>query len=107
MNGHVTPVEWFGQDPGGTTTYVAPLDPSTAEILSCGKETDAEEREPGSGDDLSAQLARYRDLLGSIWLYVNWRHVTTQLTTEQKELWADAVDACGEAGDSPVDRWWS
>lgn len=51
---------------------------------------------------------QYRDLLGSIWLYVDWQYVTRQLTTEQKELWADAVDASGDP-DEPgpkVDRWW-
>jgi len=55
-----------------------------------------------------------RELLGSIWLYVDWRYVTKQLTTEQKELWADAVDAdvmASQAADgyepAPVaDRWW-
>jgi hypothetical protein len=51
-------------------------------------------------------IERYQDLLRSIWLYVNWRYVTTQLTTEQKELWADAVDAIGEDDDLRVDRWW-
>ena len=57
---------------------------------------------------------RYEDLLGSIWLYVNWRYVTKQLTTEQKELFADAVDAHSarlNAGEPeidlhPVERWW-
>lgn len=46
------------------------------------------------------------ELLGSIWLYVDWRYVTTQLTTEQKELWADAVDATTDDPDFRVDRWW-
>jgi hypothetical protein len=55
-----------------------------------------------------------RDLLGSISLYVNWRFTTKQLTTEQKELWARAVDAWSQAlqaadGYAPelvADRWW-
>lgn len=43
--------------------------------------------------------------LASLWLYVDWRYCTKQLTTPQKELWADVVDAAGEEG--PVaDRWW-
>jgi hypothetical protein len=51
-----------------------------------------------------ASPRRYQDLLGCIWLYVNWRYVTTQLTTEQKELWADAVDSFD--GVRTADRWW-
>jgi hypothetical protein len=53
------------------------------------------------------EIAAYRELLGSIWLYVSWRYVTRQLTTPQKEMWADAVDSTGDA-EAPVtaDRWW-
>lgn len=48
------------------------------------------------------------DLLGAIWLYVDWRYVTRQLTTEQKTLWADAVDVFGDEADhgAKADRWW-
>lgn len=54
------------------------------------------------------------DLLCSIWLYVGWRSVTRSLTTEQKELWANVVDAelrklQIEDGEEPrpvADRWW-
>ncbi len=57
---------------------------------------------------------RLQDLLGSIWLYVGWRSATRGLTTEQRELWADAVDAKTRAGQiedggepHPVaGRWW-
>lgn len=53
---------------------------------------------------------RYQDLLGAIELYVDWRYVTRQLTTEQKELWADTVEAHGERAHpgepTTVDRWW-
>ncbi|ALG07645.1 hypothetical protein [Kibdelosporangium phytohabitans] len=58
------------------------------------------------------QIAAYRELLGCIWLYVNWRYVTKQLETVQKELWADAVEQWQPDGsDDPppprtVDRWW-
>ena len=48
-------------------------------------------------------------LLGAIWLYVDWRYVSRQLTTEQKELWADCVDdwATDEHSPGPVaERWW-
>lgn len=49
-----------------------------------------------------------REMLAAIWLYVDWRYVTRQLTTEQKNLWADAVDAGGDPADDGVkaDRWW-
>jgi len=55
-----------------------------------------------------------RDLLASIWLYVGWRSATRSLTIEQRELWADAVDAdvmAGqiEDGEEPrpvAERWW-
>lgn len=65
-------------------------------------------------DKAEAKLAEMRELLGSIWLYVNWRYVTKQLTTEQKDLWAGEVDAdvmASQAADGyephPVaDRWW-
>lgn len=61
-----------------------------------------------------AERDNLRDLLGSIWLYVKWRYVTKQLTTEQKELWADAVDAKarqqqiedGEELRPVAERWW-
>lgn len=60
-----------------------------------------------------AELEALRALLGSIWLYVSWRYITRQLTTEQKELWADTVEAWSQqlnAGRHPdpvvVDRWW-
>jgi hypothetical protein len=53
------------------------------------------------------------DLLGSIYLYVNWRYVTKQLTTEQKETWAAAVEAWSAALNADTDerphkadRWW-
>jgi hypothetical protein len=52
----------------------------------------------------------YQDLLGDIWLYVNWRQVTRNLTTEQKELWAAAIEASSHRSDPglevTVDRWW-
>lgn len=56
----------------------------------------------------------YEDLLASIWLYVKWHYVTRQLTTPQKELFADAIDAHHARANAedpdlnapPVDRWW-
>lgn len=63
-------------------------------------------------DTTSALVDQYRELLGDIELYVNWRHVTRQLTTEQKELWANAVEwSSARANNEPIqpgraDRWW-
>lgn len=55
--------------------------------------------------ELARQRDDARDTLATIWLYVSWPYVTRKLTTEQKELWADAVDAFGEPGPKAV-RWW-
>lgn len=56
---------------------------------------------------------KFEDLLGAVWLYIGWRYVTKPLTTEQKNLFADAVDAYWSRSDAfegeestPVDRWW-
>jgi hypothetical protein len=58
-------------------------------------------------------ICDFQDLLGNISLYIPWEFVTKQLTTEQKELFADAVDAWSARlndGDpdwvSPMSRWW-
>lgn len=60
---------------------------------------------------LSAELGGARDLLGELELYVSWRYITGKLTTEQRELWADAVERWNpDPSDTPpprqVDRWW-
>ena len=48
------------------------------------------------------------DLLASIWLYVPWRFITMQLTTAQKDMWADALEmSSARAGErTTADRWW-
>lgn len=58
----------------------------------------------GFREDLEAA----QHLLGCIWLYVDWRYVTKKLTTEQKEMWADAVDVFGDPADRApkAERWW-
>ncbi len=58
--------------------------------------------------EVDEQHSAARDLLGCIWLYVNWRYLTKQMTTEQKEMWADAVDDFGDPADREpkADRWW-
>lgn len=62
--------------------------------------------------------AALEDLLATVYLYVGWRSVTRHLTTDQKNLWADILDAEharldeqeGTAGTDRayglVDRWW-
>lgn len=57
---------------------------------------------------LQAGVERRNEILGELWLYVNWRYITGQLTTEQKELWADAIDALGDPEDQgpKAERWW-
>ena len=50
-----------------------------------------------------------RELLGVLWLYTNWRYITKNLTTPQKELWADAIDEWHVSQGyehSKVERWW-
>ena len=74
------------------------------------------DREALADDAMAAheEAGQLQDLLGSIWLYVNWRQVTKPLTTEEKELWARAVDATSaslqiEDGKEPhpvAERWW-
>lgn len=55
--------------------------------------------------DPQPTVDQYIDLLATLWLYMNWRSVTRQLTTEQKNLLADAVDAAH--ADPVAERWWS
>jgi len=48
---------------------------------------------------------RLQDLAATMWLYVG--HVgETNLTTEQKELLYDVLDAQREDGDPLYERWW-
>lgn len=46
-----------------------------------------------------------RDLAATMWLYMR-RNGVTHLTTEQKELLYDVLDASREDGDPLHDRWW-
>ena len=52
------------------------------------------------------------DILGELWLYVNWRYTTKQLTTVQKERWLAAVEAWhnrldpSEPLDVAAEAWW-
>lgn len=59
-------------------------------------------------DRSTETIESYQDLLASIQLYINWKYVTKQLTSKQKELFAKSIEASVKrAGDDPfVDRWW-
>lgn len=75
---------------------------------------DGPDDEPGDPDP-AQRLRDLEDLLASLWLYIGRREVK-QLTTEQKNLLADSVDAAHARlaqGDptygepSKVERWWA
>lgn len=57
----------------------------------------------------SEKLVALRDLVCSLWLYTS-QYTWAQLTTSQKELFADVVDAMQareyEGSFEPIDRWW-
>lgn len=60
---------------------------------------------------MSEPVTEYQELLANIWLHVNWRYVTGKCTTEQRELWADAIEANSERSHpgegATADRWWT
>lgn len=64
--------------------------------------------------ELQPTVRDLEDLLATLWLYINWRFVTKQLTTPQRELFADVIDARHARLNSsdpglnchPVQRWW-
>jgi hypothetical protein len=61
----------------------------------------------GARSAILADAEAYQDLLGAIWLHVGWRSVTRQLTTEQRELWAAAVETFSDPDVKvAADRWW-
>lgn len=47
---------------------------------------------PGYVTSDQRRIAELEDLLGDVSLYIGWRYVTKQLTTEQKELFAGVRD---------------
>lgn len=49
-----------------------------------------------------------RDLAATLWIYSNWRYITRNLTTQQRELWADVIDEWHAKQGEPdkVERWW-
>lgn len=61
-------------------------------------------------DGLSA--AKMMDVLAAIHLHVSWVEITKHLTCEQRELWANVIDAHFEQKVDPVSpakvpRWWN
>jgi hypothetical protein len=64
------------------------------------------------GTAAEQDVQNLEDLLGSIWLHINWRHVTKQLTTIQKERFLAAVEAWSirldpnEPFDPSAWAWW-
>jgi hypothetical protein len=57
------------------------------------------------------QAASLDSAMGSVWLHGNWRWLTENMTTPEKEAAADAVDRHGatwppEDRGFPVERWW-
>lgn len=67
--------------------------------------------------ELARRQEQWDEIAGSVWLYTSWRWFTRQLTTEQKDALADAVDRWCARIDSgedvndgedraPIDRWW-
>ena len=92
-----------------------PAEPSTIEPMA---DADTPTSLPGTdgpaGDELVADVIQLEDLLGDIYLYINWRYVTKQLTSDQKERFAQAVEAwsarLNEGSDEApfvADRWWA
>lgn len=67
-------------------------------------------------EDQNALVTRLQDIIGYVALHINERYVVTQLTTEQKELWAHAIEAYELrlhiddpktlAELTPYERWW-
>jgi hypothetical protein len=56
------------------------------------------------GRDLTRE--RFDELLASVALYIDWRYVTKNLTTEQRELFADAIERDAGEPVSYAERWW-
>lgn len=56
--------------------------------------------------ELEAERDARSEVLGNLWLYVHWRYCSKQLTTEQKELWADCIDGWTDSTEPVADRWW-
>lgn len=58
-------------------------------------------------NDIRTELEyQYDELLAAITLYIPWEYVTKQLTTEQKELFADAVERSIGYEVTYITRWW-
>jgi hypothetical protein len=60
------------------------------------------------GEPQASETAALDGAAHSVWLHSHWRFLTTQMTTEEKDAFADAADryAVVSPEGSPVDRWW-
>lgn len=71
---------------------------------------DAAELLRGKVEALTREREDLEALLSSLWLYIEWRAVTRKLTPDQRELFADAIEAWSRKhnGDDAVrvPRWW-
>lgn len=63
---------------------------------------------PDAGTDPAGYRRAVADLVSALELYIDWRSVTRQLTTDQRLLLADLVDAWYEAAgeEHRAERWW-
>jgi len=95
-------IRWASEQPDARPSWLLPWE-----------ELDAGQREVDMR--IGAAIARsFQGLLAAIWLYVDWGWLTRQLTTTQKDLWADAIDAYHARASMadpdlnalPADRWW-
>jgi len=97
--------------PCGTTRAAGPRRPSWEETCDCAPDC------PASGGVTTDAPAGMADgAWGSVWLHGNWRWLTQNMTTEQREHAADAVarwdqglaDVDGEQGRPEPEglRWW-
>lgn len=62
-------------------------------------------------ESLQTKLTLLDSAMHSVWLHGNWRWLTKNMTTEEREAAADAVDRYGTTLDpseprEPVSRWW-
>lgn len=94
-------------DPVENLIRVGALIAAEIERLTAPSRSEADERALKAGQDARDLMReRYDEMLASIVLYIDWHYVTKQLTTEQKELFAAALER--HRGGLPMyaPRWW-
>lgn len=107
LQGGVCPITDYPDAETGAPMKVIPADDLPHVMSEIRRRADSPHNKEGVPEDA---VEEHKDLLASIWLYVDWKYVTRQLTTEQKELWAAAIEETSERehpGDgTKADRWW-